>query len=433
MNQILGVEKQARTELLESIQKLILEGYEKEHIRSLVVRTSISERHLCIENAPVQGFCMREDYKSFSEAIHLEDAIQLLGVEFSSNLRLGFKFQKQQMDFFDTIEINLGDSNNHNQHPSRDPTFLLHLHKTIRKFFSIKEPVQIQHDGLLDLESKKIKFLQHHLDALNNISSEIIRNISKQTESWGTSLKSFQEELEKAYLEKERLLNEKNQKRNSEIETREKEFETSKKEFDDRARTVVRRDLLKQIKEIVASRKVVELSEKTAEKKSSVDEIFRIVLWASGIFVTFFTLLLVVKLFSSESVSQLLWAPVSFGAITFVTTIIFYIRWRAEWFRVHSEAELFNQKFEADILRANWIVETFFEWREEKQIEFPREILVSFARNLFDGPHVPSNAQHPIEDFIGLANNFSKMSLGKGIIELETKEKVEGKGGGKNT
>ena len=114
--------------------------------------------------------------------------------------------------------------------------------------------------------------------------------------------------------------------------------------------------------------------------------------------------------------------PLSAGILTFVSTLIFYLRWTDHWFKEHSHAEFQNQKFAADILRASWVAELFFEGDTKEGVQLPPELLGSFTRGLFVDNYASSNKHHPIDNLLDFASKFQKIKLDKTGCEITSNQ-----------
>lgn len=193
------------------------------------------------------------------------------------------------------------------------------------------------------------------------------------------------------------------------------EFEERKKQFDDRERTVVRRDLLTKITEVINKQDSYNLSENTVKKRW----------WVNGFIITglvfsgFLVWYLLTNLLQTKELPWQLYVFLGTSALGVISTLIYALRWTSQWYYDHSELEFANQKFKKDMLRASWIVEMFFEWKEQKQFDMPVEIYNAISKNLFNERNSSKQINHPIEDLLKITNKFSKLKLGKEGIEVE--------------
>ncbi|MDW9434542.1 hypothetical protein NKY71_01735 [Sinorhizobium meliloti] len=76
----------------------------------------------------------------------------------------------------------------------------------------------------------------------------------------------------------------------------------------------------------------------------------------------------------------------------FLGIISWDLRWMNRWFERLSENEFQLKQFELDITRAQWVVETAFEWKMSPQSPIPNPILENISRNLFANSEKDVNA-----------------------------------------
>jgi len=68
-----------------------------------------------------------------------------------------------------------------------------------------------------------------------------------------------------------------------------------------------------------------------------------------------------------------------------LSVVFFGIKWSDRWFREHANEELKSKTMQIDILRANWVVETLLEWKDQGN-QIPPELLARLTHNLFRYP-----------------------------------------------
>jgi hypothetical protein len=112
--------------------------------------------------------------------------------------------------------------------------------------------------------------------------------------------------------------------------------------------------------------------------------------------------------------------------ILFISTAIFYIRWNDQWFKEHANAEFENRKFSRDIVRASWIAELLFEWKEKKEVPLPEELITSYTTGLFQNNETVKTTKHLFDDLKSLAGSVSEIKFSKkGGISLKKKPESE--------
>ena len=119
------------------------------------------------------------------------------------------------------------------------------------------------------------------------------------------------------------------------------------------------------------------------------------------------------------------YVPLTIGSVLFVSTMIYYLRWNDHWFQEHANAEFQNMKLNADILRASWIAELYFEWDSKKDGQLPHEMIVSFTRGLFSESHARPSKFHPLDQLSGLVPDVAKLKVNQKGLILSTRERKE--------
>ncbi len=104
----------------------------------------------------------------------------------------------------------------------------------------------------------------------------------------------------------------------------------------------------------------------------------------------------------------------------FASTLVFYIRWNNLWFMQHAQAEFASRKFLADISRASWLAELYFEAAKAQAPGFPPEMIARFARNLFLNDPWSQGDMHPIGELVTALSQATKVKIDKaGSVEVE--------------
>lgn len=111
--------------------------------------------------------------------------------------------------------------------------------------------------------------------------------------------------------------------------------------------------------------------------------------------------------------------PFSGSLIALTSTLVFYMRWSNQWFRLHAENELNARRYKADMIRAAWIAEFVQECASEGK-EPPRDLLEVFSKSLFQQQNQYSDVEHPLEQVMSLMKRAGKIDIAKGRIAIET-------------
>ncbi len=239
---------------------------------------------------------------------------------------------------------------------------------------------------------------------------------------------------EKAAADAERLRSEYEAK-TTHLKEREDALDARAKALDDRSSRHARRQIRQDLKEILANRtKEFSLTKQTAAKRNIVHVMY-------GALITVPLVVFVRALY--ELVGRglppdwVLLARIAVGGIGLAAALVYYIRWNDQWFRQHATEEFRLRRLDLDIDRASWVVETAFEWKEEKGTEIPLELVDKLTRNLFvteESDH--RGVKHPGEDLasalLGASSRLNIQIPGLGDATLdrrgirEVKKKAEG-------
>jgi hypothetical protein len=340
------------------------------------------------------------------------------------DLTFTFKFESRPSHDLDLITLSYNVSSQPLMPSARN--YIYKFIEILPKYFT-KKTVKTTIDSFLsEAQKKEIDIYKTEISDLGKVSKAIIETISTQTKEWNQALLDTQKKLNEQYqLDKEKLQIE-FAERDEKLKQQVQEFEDRKKQFDDRERTVVRRELLTKIEKIIEQQSKFNLSETTIGKRSIVNKICYSVLGFSGLGITSIAATFIFNYFAKNILDWNLLIPSGAFAVIFGSTLIFYLRWSSQWYREHADIEFSNQVFSRDMLRASWIVEMFFEWKEQKEFDMPVEIYNAISKNLFNERISSKQINHPIEDLLKITGKFSKVKLGKEGIEVENAGKEKG-------
>jgi len=217
------------------------------------------------------------------------------------------------------------------------------------------------------------------------------------------------EELDKRYGEKHQALEDAHTTKAKNLEETKDAFAKEKARFDARENTVVRRDLLAKIERILGDQKKIQITQDTLQKRNPVH-------WICGITMTVALGCIIAfgyKTFEATTPNLHHIIPLSTATLLFVTTAIFYLRWNDLWFQEHANAEFENRKFYVDVVRASWIAELLFEWKDKKEVPFPDDLIRSYTTGLFEGNDIVKTTKHPYDDLKSLARSVSEIKFSK--------------------
>lgn len=295
--------------------------------------------------------------------------------------------------------------------------------------------VYAQRDHLVSesLPQAQKESLAYHQAVTTNLSDQVVRIASfnleqtKKQDEFFMRLAEMQEEklrereerLEEQFrerqagLDQERAtLGEQHRARIEELEKCEEEHKRKIAEFDAKENMVVRRKLLTEMIAVIDKQKNFELSEKTGKKRLLV-HILCVGALALSVFLVAFSASAVL---TSADPHWYQFTPLSAGILFFVSTAVYYIKWNDQWFREHARAEFQNKKLNADILRASWLAELYFEGND-KDRKLPEALVNRFSEGLF--LDAAANAtEHPTDQLVDLVKKLSTVKVGKEGVEV---------------
>jgi hypothetical protein len=113
-------------------------------------------------------------------------------------------------------------------------------------------------------------------------------------------------------------------------------------------------------------------------------------------------------------------------SLVLIGSIIFAIKWQDKWSNQHSDAEFNLKKFELDMERASWLVETSLEWKDVKGTAIPDELLKCLSNDLFAVQAARiDKAKHPMDQLasalLGSARGI-KLKIGDNELDLDPKK-----------
>lgn len=291
----------------------------------------------------------------------------------------------------------------------------------LHKHFTFMPKPLLAEEAIDDREKAALAAREVAMGALESNATELQKLVAQQIAANQDHVRQIQTDLNKEYLQRQNELDEKHNDKLKAIEQREEALRNRQEEFDLRDNTVVRRDLLKEIRTLIKTYEVARISKHTSRKRWVTHAICWTVMLAAGGLVAFFAL----SLLGESDPHWRKYIPFTAGTMIFASTLVYYLRWHDQWFREHTSAEFQNRKFNADILRASWIAELHFEWDSKKEGEFPHDLITSFTRGLFSESHVAQSKYHPLDQLTSLVPDIAKLKVNKSGLTISTRESKE--------
>jgi hypothetical protein len=199
--------------------------------------------------------------------------------------------------------------------------------------------------------------------------------------------------------------------------------------LDDRNNTHVRRELFEKTKALLSDRfKKLDLTPETKSARLPIHLGVTATAIILGILIYYFTseaFSVIARADSGAAERILAIAKSATASLGFLGVVSWYLRWMNRWFERLADTEFQLKQFELDITRAQWVVETAFEWKISQQSPIPDQLLENISRNLFVGKEKDEGADmHPADylasALIGKASNV-KLAVPGAEIELGPK------------
>ncbi|EJB07515.1 hypothetical protein Rleg9DRAFT_6529 [Rhizobium leguminosarum bv. trifolii WSM597] len=228
-----------------------------------------------------------------------------------------------------------------------------------------------------------------------------------------------QTDAQRTIEEQKRILNE-----------QEEELRTRANLLDDRNNTHARRALHEQLKTRLADRfKKLDLTPQTQSSRTPIHRAVVVTAIILAVLIASFTYEAITTLSSASSTWServLVIAKSATASLGFLGIISWYLRWLNRWFERLADAEFQLKQFELDINRAQWVVETAFEWKITQNAPIPDPLLENISRNLFSKSEKDENSDMHPADFLasailGRASAVNLKIPGGGEISLDNR------------
>lgn len=201
--------------------------------------------------------------------------------------------------------------------------------------------------------------------------------------------------------------------------------------LDDRSNTHARRALHEQLKTRIADRfKNLDLTPQTKSSRTPIHWAVVATATVLGVLIAIFTYEAINTLSRADSTMPeriLVIAKSATASLGFLGIISWYLRWLNRWFERLADAEFQLKQFELDINRAQWVVETAFEWKITQNAPIPDPLLENISRNLFSKSEKDEAADmHPADylasAILGRASALNLKIPGGGEVSLNGRD-----------
>jgi hypothetical protein len=312
------------------------------------------------------------------------------------------------LSIFDPLVINVNTNGNSQQNPPLNVLQSQALAELVVEYFG--ESLDVAGAAFKDPKSFQAVLRSHQ---------SIIERLQTMTLSVGEQTTEARRRLDEEYTELKRQLEEQTAD----------EIAERARALDDRNNTHVRRELFEKTRSLLAGRfKKLDLTPETKSARwpihlgvAATSIILALLIWA------FTSEALAITASATSTVTEriLVIAKSATASLGFLGVISWYLRWMNRWFERLADSEFQLKQFELDITRAQWVVETAFEWKMSQQSPIPDQLLENISRNLFVTADKDENADmHPADylasALIGKASNV-KLAVPGAEIELGPK------------
>jgi len=217
------------------------------------------------------------------------------------------------------------------------------------------------------------------LNRLEGFVDKMVRELESTRKKRDDAFIAREKELTQQFHEREKKLDTVHKERLDALDNEKKELERLKSEIDDRSSTHARRDIRKELKEIVGKADRLKNTPETGRRRFVIGLIYLVLLALFGTAAG--TLLF--REFGSAGVDYWQLGRQAIFSIAFAVTAGFFLRWLNCWTQQMADEELRQKQFELDLDRASWLVEMALEWKSEKGEEIPEHLLTRLSHNLF--------------------------------------------------
>lgn len=247
---------------------------------------------------------------------------------------------------------------------------------------------------------------------LEGAVARLTEHLAQQTLTFSVTMDERQAALDAAVAAREREALARTAADRAALEQQRSEFETYRKQFDDAGRTHKRRALMERLLERVDRADQYRWSSISGYGAMLVHAVCWTVLAGTGMGVVFATL-------HGSGVSsaqtpdgtgtaravatEIDWSVtlrVASLTILFATTLIFYLRWLAARIAYDADVRRNSEKLVSDSYRAEWLAELVFEWREERNLSLPEQLVSSFTTGIFEDTTAGNPDHHPTTNLV---------------------------------
>ena len=217
---------------------------------------------------------------------------------------------------------------------------------------------------------------------LEQSNTQTMERLDKYVLELTDRFQGTEQTLQKRYGEKENDLETRIESQHAELNEREKELDERLADVNDRESKFERRrtisELLQKLDSSTEDFKF-ELTTGTQRMRWPViaaAALLLAIVGSAAAYLTYYEM-------TTVSPQSWTWIRPTLFSVGFVVAFGFFARWLSSWAHQHAAEEFRLKRMLLDVRRANLVIETALEWRQETQEEIPQVILDALSRNLF--------------------------------------------------
>lgn len=373
------------------------------------VSTNLMDSHVSLNSIQCDAIGTNQSFGELVAFCEANDFIEITLLTFNLQSASTIEIRQPMGQFFGSLVM----ERTSNQPLDSDLRFLKTIVEIFSSNFDFVNSLLLTKETMETETATLLETYNQHIINIENLSAKQIAMVANNIDKWEQSILQITEKLENKFQEKHQSLEMAYKEKDNDLQKREEELKKKIEQLDDRDRIHARRAIYKEMKEKAMQESEIKISDATIGKRLPIRYTFFALIGLSVCSAIYFG----AKAWGSNDIS----IPLSVSILTAFGFLLYYLRWENHWFNLHSQAELANQKYKNDVLRANWLTEMIYEGKESSNNEIPTELLEAFARNIFSVDPTHDQPKHPLEDLASLLKSVKSVKVEPTGIQLEKK------------
>ncbi|WP_143537463.1 hypothetical protein [Rubrivirga sp. SAORIC476] len=243
------------------------------------------------------------------------------------------------------------------------------------------------------------KVIREHIQAREAAVEQQVQALSTFSEQFAERITESEQRLSDQFDARKAELEKEVQARRDSLDEYQKRLEARSAELDAKDSQHARRQLRKDLKEELKQRATTfSLTEGTRGLRRPINLFTLVLLAVFGVGFVGFSIVAGVLAFRPDAtVQEIVIASLrslAFG-VGFGLTSVYYIRWQQNWFDKHASEEFQQKRFDLDLDRASWLVETALDWRTQTDQPMPEMMMERLSEGLFTKEGRSEEVIHP--------------------------------------